>query len=350
MPHTQRITHARGSARDVGAALGRKAGPRLERTIARYLRHGPGRHGCVDWTRLRQGALQWLRTLPTRFQEEMEGLAEGSGVPLQRVAEWSFVEQCVSGGCSAFVCDLAGDLWVGRNNDICVPDLWGYVTIREVEGRIPTISFGMESETFTATGINRERLWLHYHWLPAQEAAVEGGSEMLPFVLLTTALETCSTLEEVELLLSETDRSGGMMLFAVDGKRGTGAVYECSRRTVVKRQLEGRWMAGTNHACAYRGQQSDDSLASSSRRRYGRMVEMLSELLEPGRVAEAPRDLIGILADPAVEQRGEDSGTAYANVVCPGREIVWYTFGGYPAASAGNWARVAWPWQPRSTR
>jgi hypothetical protein len=36
-----------------------------------------------------------------------------------------------------------------------VPELWGYVTIREVEGRIPTISFSMEGDVFTPTGINK---------------------------------------------------------------------------------------------------------------------------------------------------------------------------------------------------
>ena len=45
-----------------------------------------------------------------------------------------------------------------------------------------------------------------------------------------------------------------------------------------------------------------------------------------------------------VEARGERSETVYANVVCPGRREIWYTLGGYPAASAGNWQRIEWPW------
>lgn len=32
-----------------------------------------------------RGAVPWLRTLPDRFQDELEGLAEGAQVPLQRV-------------------------------------------------------------------------------------------------------------------------------------------------------------------------------------------------------------------------------------------------------------------------
>jgi hypothetical protein len=53
---------------------------------------------------------------------------------------------------------------------------------------------------------------------------------------------------------------------------------------------------------------------------------------------------MGILADPGVEVRGEDYGTVYASVTCPSQRMVWYTFGGYPAASSGAWYEIVWPW------
>jgi len=57
-----------------------------------------------------------------------------------------------------------------------------------------------------------------------------------------------------------------------------------------------------------------------------------------------PSDLIRILADDEIERRNEELVTAYANVACPASGEIWYTFGGYPAASAGNWQRLEWPW------
>jgi len=60
---------------------------------------------------------------------------------------------------------------------------------------------------------------------------------------------------------------------------------------------------------------------------------------------DLPWALVRVLADPEVEGRGEDSGTVYANVVCPSAGEVWYTLGGYPAASQGNWQRLEWPWE-----
>jgi len=82
-----------------------------------------------------------------------------------------------------------------------------------------------------------------------------GKVAALPFVFLTTALETCSTLEGVELLVSELDRRGAMMLSAVDGKRGLGAVFECTCSTYVKREMERGSIVGTNHHCESGGQE-----------------------------------------------------------------------------------------------
>ena len=63
------------------------------------------------------------------------------------------------------------------------------------------------------------------------------------------------------------------------------------------------------------------------------------------RQEEALRMSIGLtLADDEVERRGATFATAYANVACPHAGKIWYTFGGYPAASSGNWQRLEWPW------
>jgi hypothetical protein len=51
-----------------------------------------------------------------------------------------------------------------------------------------------------------------------------------------------------------------------------------------------------------------------------------------------------ILADEGVEVREGEIVTAYSNLACPATGEVWYTFGGYPAASQGNWQMLEWPW------
>jgi hypothetical protein len=83
--------------------------------------------------KLRQSALPWLWNLPKRFQDEFEGMAEGANLPIQRLAEWAYVEECEINQCSGAVCLIGNRAWVLRNNDTYVPEMWGYVTIREVE-------------------------------------------------------------------------------------------------------------------------------------------------------------------------------------------------------------------------
>lgn len=83
----KRVYHVKGNHRDVGYALGQAVGGRLAHAIERYIRTGPARQGSVDADKLRRGALPWLRRLPRPYQDELQGMAEGSGVPLQRIAE-----------------------------------------------------------------------------------------------------------------------------------------------------------------------------------------------------------------------------------------------------------------------
>jgi hypothetical protein len=291
--------------------------------------------------KLRTGALAWLRSLPARFQEEFEGLAEGANLPLQRLSEWQYIEQCVQESCSAFVCLLNGQAWVGRNNDMSVPDMWGYLTIREVDGRIPTMSFGLEGYVFTPTGYNRDKLWLHCHYLPVQDTPRAARPHLPSYVLLTEALETCSSIGQVEALLDRIDRDDGMMLFAVDGKTNEFAIFECTCRSHTPRGPQGLCLVGTNHYCT--GEAKQGSATSLSR--YGRVEELVSALLSGEKKVEIPADLIAILADDRVEERHADWGTVYANVACPSSGAMWYTFGGYPAASRGHWQRVVTPWE-----
>jgi len=330
-----------GTPWEIGRAAGQAMGPRLDENIRRYIRERPQRPDALDLAELRRGALPWLRTLPQRFQDELEGLAEGANLPLQRVAEWNYVERCVDDGCSAFVGRLGGRTWVARNNDTFVPSLWGYVTIKGISGRIPTLAFGLEGDVFATTGINRDHLWLHHHELPVSDVPRPERPHLPGWVLLTDMLETCSTIGEVETRLDEVDRDEGMLLFAVDGKSGEFAILECACSHHARRVPTGPWLVGTNHA----RELDEPPPEGSSRSRFARMETLTTELYEREPPVRLPADLIAILSDNGVERRGPpDVYTVSSNVACPATGDLWFTFGGYPAASRGEWLPVAWPW------
>jgi hypothetical protein len=343
--YSHRIYHLKGNPFEIGYATGQALGKRLDAIIARYiqLRLQPEMH--LDQEMWKSGALPWLHSLPDRFLQEFVGLAQGSGLPLQRLAEWAHLEVCLSDQCSGAICILNDRSWVARNNDFFAPELWGYVTIREVTGRIPAISFCMEGDVFTPTGINQEKLWLHYNYLPVLDAPQPDWPHLPGYAFLVEALETCRTLQDVEDLLGNIQRDDGMLLFALDGKTDEFALYECTCTQVYKREPSGGWLVGTNHYCTIpqvKPLSNADPLNTINR--YQRVEQLVQALCARGPVTEPVNELIRILADDYVESREGETVTVYSTVACPSAGEIWYTFGGYPAASQGNWRRLEWPW------
>lgn len=337
-----RVLHVSGTPHQVGLQTGQKLGEKLGWTIRHYI---DSQVQYIDMEKLQLEALPWLRRLPVRFQEELEGLAEGAGLPLDLLAQWGYVEECEKRGCSGAVALVDGQAWVARNNDTYIPELWGYVGIRSVQGRLPTINFSMQGDPFAPTGVNREKLWLHYNFLEVWDAPDPGKPHLPAFVWMTDALETCTTISEVEAFLHSTCRDSGMLLFAVDGKNNEVALFECLCAQHFRRDLSDGWIVGTNHFCSI----PDPTLGPednplSTVNRFRRMEQMVAEWADRKPAADLPWDLVRMLADDGIERRAGRVITAYSNVACPSTGELWYTFGGYPSASRGDWQRLEWPW------
>ena len=341
--HTNRIYRFKGNPREIGFNAGQLFAGTLEHTINRYI---ASVEDSKDMEKLHAEALPWLQILPKRFQDEFEGMAEGAGIPLQRLAEWAYIEECDAKQCSGAICLFENRAWVARNNDFYVPELWGYVTVREVDGRIPTMMFSMEGEIFSPTGINKEKLWLHYNYLPVWDKPAPNKPHMPPYVFLTEALELCRTIGDVEAFLNSTDRYGGMLLFAVDGKNNEFALFDCLCSRYYRREPTDGWIVGTNHYCGCDDLTLNDTdkepLGTLSR--FEKMTDLVRTLSSSPMPANLPVDLIQILANDEIERRDNNVVTVYSNVACPSTGEIWYTFGGYPAASKGNWQKLEWPW------
>ena len=338
-----RVCLLKGTPREAGLSLGLVMGERLDVNIRRYI-DACLRSSSIDMIHLEKGSLPWFENLPVRYREEMEGISKGSGIPLQRLAEWYYISELTDVGCTGVILRTGNQVWVARNNDMWAPELWGYTCVREISGRIPTITFGMEGDVFTGTGINKERLWLHYNYLPVIDEPSGEKSHYPAWVWLTEALETCRNLSEVEIMLSNIDRNGGMMLFSVDGKTNECAVYDCSCSEYHSKKDSRNWTAGTNHY-------HENDFRSGSHDDYSRSVARLNRVNDLIKDIGTPEpsyiymELRKVMADDMVEARGDEYFTVYSNIVCPAEGEIRYTFGGYPAASNGNWQKLPWPWQ-----
>ncbi len=82
-------------------------------------------------------------------------------------------------------------------------------------------------------------------------------------------------------------------------------------------------------------------------------IDRIEECLSSADGEPLPEGLIRILSDSRVEEHGAEdlfqdlnSSTLHANVASPGMGKIWFAHGNLPAASAGNWTVVQWPWNP----
>lgn len=320
-----------GTPYEVGRQHGAWLGPRLAAVIDTHLATIAATTG-LDHDRLEREAGERFDALPVRFRAELEGLAVGAGLPVERLAAWQHAEHCRS-GCSGVLWPIDGQWWVARTNDADRMDgLWGHAVERGITGRIPTLSIGLAGDVATATGANVAGLWIHLNWLDAREPEPPGA--LSPWILVPEALETCTRVAEVEALVARTPRDLGAILVAVDAGGGV-AVLEVDRATHRRRTPWSDGYVLTNHRQDEHGQR--DSAA-----RLACLTERLTS--GPPRTAEQLR---AVLADPGIERAGEDAGTVYATLACPQRRELQIARGGFPAVTAGAWELLAWP-QPTS--
>lgn len=345
IPEHRIVKISGATAYDVGVSLGQHLKSRLAQNITQYLNTRPTPHDQINLNTFQTQALPWLHKLPKRFQDEFYGLADGSNVPIQRIAEWAYIEAYLNQGCSSFLYRTHNQTWIAHNNDTYVPEMWGYATIRNTVGRIPTMSLGLEGDVWTTAGINQAQLWLHMDHLPVSDKPQKSKQTLPTYGFLVEALETCESIKDVASLLNKFDRSDGMLLFATDGKTDTSVVFECSSTQAIQCPFDSNWMVRTNHACMLQDaltQPKDQPFSSWNR--FNRLEELLLQCDTDKHNTLKPHTLIQLLADDKVERRDPHFATAYATLSCPTKKEIWFTFGGYPAASKGNWAQVPWPW------
>ncbi len=126
-------------------------------------------------------------------------------------------------------------------------------------------------------------------------------------------------------------------MFAAAGD-GKSAIFECSCTQVQRVDLNDGFLAGTNHY---------QYLPVFNDWEYKLGIHQPAEHFDksaegpPGNTNIQRSD--AILADPGVEQYQTDYGTVYSNLYETSGKQLWFTFGGFPAASRGNWQPVPWP-------
>lgn len=375
------MVRLRGRAGDRGMAHARALGSMLERGFMEMYLDEVSHATGVPREIARGQSHIWLQALSQSVREEMDGMALGSGRRVEDVAEFLFadiatqiggvnsIEKPIRDGadlpstdepadgalCSAFICDVAGAPWVGRNCDwlSCITSRGTGALVHEAPGRRCVLSLGIRGDIDVDTGVNDAGLWLHLHTLPSDDKTSAGRARFSWLFWAREALERCATLDELEAFIRETQRDRGVIAVALDGKNGEAALFECTRTNYqrVERGEGARHIPGglvvTNHRQERHPSRQSEGTRASRRGSTICRYDRVCALLESAPPERAPDDLIEVLADDEVEMRhSERLRTIYSAACAPALREIWFAGGlGTPgAASGGAWRRVEWPW------
>jgi hypothetical protein len=292
-------------------------------------------------------------------QEEIDGMARGAGVPVDRVATLLYAdiapraagkrggeESPIGPMCSALMGSLAdGETWVGRNCDWLTPTLMrGTAAVWHARpNKIPVLAVGIRGDIDVDTGLNAERLWLHLHTMFDPKPVTDDRPRISWLFWAREALETCATLDELEGFIEATRRDRGVMAIAVEGRTGSAAVFECGTGSHLRRDFDpSAVLCATNHRL--------DKVSGPTPNRSGTLSRLhaLRDAASRQRPQRGPDDLVGLLGGDGVEMRDPEwIRTIYSAVASPAMDAVWFSAGtpcGVTAASGGAWECVPVPW------
>lgn len=267
-----RIT-ARGTPRQIGRTLGR-AGRDAAHAVLRAADYWQAVTGPAHATAVRAMSDN-LRALFPAVWEELEGLAEGLALPLDKVVAWNCRGDLVSNvpdGCTTV--QIPGPAPVIGHNEDGLPGFRGHAAMAEVTpddgpafvsfcypGSIPGHSFATN-----AAGLVQAVNNLRLHDVAPQ----------LPRMGLGRAILACDTLDAALALLARHNASGGFHMTLAQAGDPRLMSVEFGGGACVARQVDAP-SVHANHALHMGDRIAGQTITASSRDRQARGARMLAD-------------------------------------------------------------------------
>ena len=213
-----RILHLKGTPYEMGFQHGTLLRGLIEKNVAEFIdRAQPALSQRAN--ALQENLPKLLNYIPARFREEMQGVADGSGVPLRKIIALNTFPELIH--CSGItVSDAAtkqGDLYHVRVLDYAVgKSLQNSAVLMVVQPEKHNAFVNVSYAGFigSVTGMNEQQIamgeiggWGYGHW---------NGMPMS--FLFREILERASSLEQAKQLLAETPRTCEYYYVLSDGK------------------------------------------------------------------------------------------------------------------------------------
>lgn len=230
-------------------------------------------------TALGMGSRSLLQGLSESYIREMEGMAEGAGLPfdglwlLQHARLYSLAKD-QSSLFSLPLCTMVAltneytgtkDILLGRNLD-WKGDENDYVIRMLPEEGLPSIQVGFDWNAGLMTGLNRDRLFLCLEYVPYVDTVL---LEKAPLeFLLGQLLRSCSSFSEALKVLSAAEyiKNYHVLIAGYDGEKADAAVVEYGQSISVRKAVKGI-LTGVNP--------DTQGIPDETRERYQALIETL---------------------------------------------------------------------------
>jgi tetratricopeptide (TPR) repeat protein len=197
--------------------------------------------------------------VPEDYLAQLEGMSEGSGVPLNEILKVTFGSDWLS--CSSFIKNVDGRIIHGRNADHDVIQFFSrypLIAHYDKDGKYNYIDIGIIGTPFAVTGINEHGLTLS--WSQATTSTSKPFNGKGTTLMFNRILEECRNLNDVDETSKNVDRFVTMIGSLEDR---TGAAYDIVDQKAVRTDLRDGYVYATNRC-----------VSQSMRKEYNSVFDM----------------------------------------------------------------------------
>ncbi len=191
---------------------------------------------------MRRKLMSFKKRVPHDYLEQLEGMSEGSGIPMDDLLIVTFGSDWLS--CSSFIKKVGGRIIHGRNADHDVIDFFSrypVVAHYNKEGRYSYIDIGIVGTPFVVTGINEHGLTLSWSQATSSDSKPFDGTGTT--LMFNRILEKCRDLNDADEASKNVDRFV-VMIGSLEDR--AGAAYDIVDQKVVRTDLKDDYIYATN--------------------------------------------------------------------------------------------------------
>lgn len=314
-----RVVRLHGAPYEIGLQHGTLLKNEIN-TLLKYFFEDKGGMFGISITDLEKGTAILKEFIPAEYLEEIRGIAEGSGVPLDRALAVNVFLDVVSAGwvgvapgCSNFavLADPASGraLVHGRNLDwssdstLTAANTVFFIT---PEKGVPFVSLSWPGMAGTLTGMNAKQISMGEMTSVHNDASLHGVPIMIQLRML---LQYSGNLDQAYDVLADNPRTTGYNVLVTDGKANDGFVVEMNAKSIYRAGPKNEALMHTNHYTHKKlyGEQLklfyiyDEGTKSDSFYRYKRLETLLGQRAA-GMNAATAMEMLGDKFDPVANK------------------------------------------------